>query len=147
MTYNRGSLKIVKQGLAEAGGTLFKDLSLGLLYFPVDASGSPCGVSPFILDMDGVPQFIASPDVANSIMLNGVRTYDVKRVLPLGDEVYTLRGWDNGWHDLATAVSSDSVSLDFGNVPDYRLFVVYGNTTMGRMQRPFVMVGDSIAYY
>ena len=146
-TYNRGSLKIVKQGGAEAGGTLFKDLSLGLLYFPVDASGSPCGVSPFILDMDGVPQFIASPDVASPVMLNGIRTYDVKRVLPLGDEVYTLRGWDNGWHDLATAVSSDSVSLDFGNVPDYRLFVVYGNTTMGRMQRPFVMVGDSIAYY
>ena len=146
-TYNRGSLKIVKQGMAEDGGTLFKDLSLGLLYFPVDASGRPCGVSPFILGMDGVPQFIASADAENPVRLDGLRTYDVKRILPLGDEAYTLRGWDNGWHDLATAVSSDSVSLDFGLVSDYRLFVVYGNTTMGRMQRPFVMVGDSIAYY
>ena len=79
--------------------------------------------------------------------MNGIRLYDVKRVLSLGDEVYTLKGWDNGWHDLATAVSDDSMTLDFGCVPDYGLFVVYGNTYMGRMQRPFVKEGDEIIYY
>ena len=58
-----------------------------------------------------------------------------------------MRGWDDGWHDLVTVVSSDSVTLDFGRVPAYGLYVVFGNTYMGRMQRPFVLSGDSVAYY
>ena len=61
-TYNRGRLNVIKPGIQEDGGSLFKDLSCGLLYFPVDSAGRACGVSPFILDMDGMPQFIVSTD-------------------------------------------------------------------------------------
>lgn len=146
-TYNRGRLNKIKDGILTKDGTLLKDLSLGLLYFPVDSLGKLTDFPPFVLGMDGKPQFISGTERCDSVSMNGIRLYDVKRVLSLGDEVYTLKGWDNGWHDLATAVSDDSMTLDFGCVPDYGLFVVYGNTYMGRMQRPFVKEGDEIIYY
>ena len=75
--------------------------------------------------------------------------YDVKRVLALDTaRTYTLRGWDNGWHDIATALPADSLTLHFDSVPDYKLFVIYGSAPyVADMQRPFVMQGDSVVYY
>lgn len=69
-TYNRGRLNVVKSGEPENGGTVFRNLSLGLLYFPVDASGHPSGVPPFILGMDGLPQFVPSPDMGKAVVLD-----------------------------------------------------------------------------
>lgn len=146
-TYNRGRLNVIKNGTWSDGRTVFSDLSCGLLYFPVDTLGHAVGVTPFILNMEGVPQFIASPEVDRRLSLEGMRLYDVKRILPLGKETYTLRGWKDGWHDLAFAVSLDSLSVDFTDVPDYKLFVIHGNTYQGRMQRPFVLEEDSVVYY
>lgn len=146
-TYNRGRLKKVKDGEVKDGQTIIKDLSCGLLYFPVDSLIGLVNLSPFVLEMDGEPRFVSEMNRSDSVRLDGIRLYDVKRVLALGKGAYTLYGWKDGWKELKTAVSRDSVSLDFGFVPDYKLFVVRGNTTIERMQRPFIVENDSIVYY
>lgn len=148
-TYNRGCLNEIKPGVTEDGKTTFKDLSRGLLYFPVDSLENPVGIPPFILDEDGVPQFIPAPEPERTVQLRDMHLYDVKRVLTLDTaRTYTLRGWDNSWHDIATALPADSLTLHFDSVSDYKLFVIYGSAPyVADMQRPFVMQDDSVVYY
>lgn len=148
-TYNRGHLCRIKQGTSEGKRTVFHNLSRGLLYFPVDSLLKPVDIPPFILGADGMPQFIPAPEPERTVRLRDMHLYDVKRVLTLNATLtYTLRGWDNGWHDLATAVPADSLTLHFDSVPDYKLFVIYGsNPHVADMQRPFILQGDSVAYY
>lgn len=148
-TYNRGWLNEIKRGVTVDGKSTFKDLSRGLLYFPVDSMENPVGIPPFILDEDGVPQFIPAPEPERTVQLRDMHLYDVKRVLTLDTaRTYTLRGWDNGWQDIAIALPADSLTLHFDCVPDYKLFVIYGSTPyVADMQRPFVMQGDSVVYY
>ncbi|MCY6344196.1 hypothetical protein OXB14_002900 [Bacteroides hominis] len=38
-------------------------------------------------------------------------------------------------------------TLDFGEVPVRSLFLVYGDTYMGPMQRPFLLEGGKPVYY
>ena len=148
-TYNRGCLNEIKRGVTVDGKSTFKDLSRGLLYFPVDTMENPIGIPPFILGEDGVPQFIPAPEPERTVQLRDMHLYDVKRVLTLDTaRTYTLRGWDNGWKDIATALPADSLTLHFDSVPDYKLFVIYGSAPyVADMQRPFVMQGDSVVYY
>ena len=43
---------------------------------------------------------------------------------------------------------TDTLTVDFDSVPDYKLFVIYGRSPyVADMQRPFVMQGDSAVYY
>ena len=148
-TYNRGCLNEIKRGVTVDGKSTFKDLSRGLLYFPVDTMENPIGIPPFILGEDGVPQFIPAPEPERTVQLRDMHLYDVKRVVTLDiARTYTLRGWDNGWKDIATALPADSLTLHFDSVPDYKLFVIYGSAPyVADMQRPFVMQGDSVVYY
>lgn len=148
-TYNRGCLNEIKSGVTEDGKTAFKDLSRGLLYFPVDSLENPVDIPPFILGGDGVPKFIPAPEPERSVQLKDMHLYDVKRVLTLDTaRTYTLRGWENGWKDISTALPSDSLTLHFDSVPDYKLFVIYGSVPyVADMQRPFVVQGDSMVYY
>ena len=148
-TYNRGHLNEIKRGVTKNGKTTFRDLSRGLLYFPVDTMEKTVGIPPFILGEDGAPCFIPSPERERTLCLKGMRLYDVKRVLTLDTAcTYTLRGWNNGWHDIATALPTDSLSLHFDSVPDYKLFVICGRSPyVADMQRPFVILGDSVVYY
>ena len=148
-TYNRGCLNEIKRGVTVDGKSTFKDLSRGLLYFPVDTMENPIGIPPFILGEDGVPQFIPTSELKRTVQLKDMHLYDVKRVLTLDiARTYTLRGWDNGWKDIATALPADSLTLHFDSVPDYKLFVIYGSAPyVADMQRPFVMQGDSVVYY
>ena len=148
-TYNRGCLNEIKRGVTEEGKTKFRDLSRGLLYFPVDTMENPVGIPPFILGVDGVPCFIPSPERGHTLRLKGMRLFDVKRALTLDTaRTYPLRGWDNGWHDLCSVLPPDTLTVDFDSVPDYKLFVVYGRSPyVADMQRPFVVQGDSVAYY
>lgn len=148
-TYNRGCLNEIKPGVTENGKTTFKDLSRGLLYFPVDTMENPVAIPPFILGEDGVPYFIPTPERERTLQLIGMHLYDVKRVLTLDTtQTYTLCGWDNGWRDLCSVLPTDTLTVDFDSVPDYKLFVVYGRSPyVADMQRPFVVQGDSVVYY
>ena len=148
-TYNRGCLNEIKQGVTEEEKTIFKDLSCGLLYFPVDSLENPVGIPPFILGEDGIPQYIPAPEPGRTVQLRDMHLYDVKRILTLDNaRTYTLRGWDNGWKDITATLPSDSLTLYFDSVPDYKLFVIYGSTPyVADMQRPFVIQGDSVVYY
>lgn len=148
-TYNRGCLNEIKQGVTEEEKTIFKDLSCGLLYFPVDSLENPVGIPPFILGEDGVPQYIPAPEPERTVQLRDMHLYDVKRILTLDTaRTYTLRGWDNGWKDITATLPSDSLTLYFYSVPDYKLFVIYGSTPyVADMQRPFVIQGNSVMYY
>ena len=89
------------------------------------------------------------PERGKTVTLDGLHLYDVKRVLPLDEGVgYWLEGWSNGaWQPLKKGIPVDSVTLDFGEVPDYKLFLVYADTRMGRMQRPFVLTRQKPEYY
>lgn len=148
-TYNRGRLNEIKAGTTENERTVFHNLSRELLYFPVDSLRDPIGIPPFILDREGEPQFIHAPEPERTICLKDMHLYDVKRMLALDPTLtYTLRGWDNGWHDLTSVLPTDSLTLHFDSVPDYKLFVIYGNRPyVADMQRPFVLEGDSVVYY
>ena len=110
---------------------------------------NPVGIPPFILGADGEPCFIPSPEREHTLRLKEMRLYDVKRVLTLDTaQTYTLRGWDNGWHDLCSVLPTDTLAIDFDSVPDYKLFVIYGRAPyVADMQRPFVVQGDSVVYY
>ena len=84
-----------------------------------------------------------------TVQLRDMHLYDVKRILTLDTaRTYTLRGWDNGWKDITATLPSDSLTLYFDSVPDYKLFVIYGSTPyVADMQRPFVIQGNSVMYY
>lgn len=148
-TYNRGHLNEIKRGKTVGGQTVFHNLGRGLLYFPVDSLLNPVGIPPYILGEDGIPQFVSAPEPEHTVRLKDMHLYDVKRILTLDiTRTYTLCGWDNGWHDLATAAPADSQTLFFDSVPDYKLFVIYGQSPrVADMQRPFVIRGDSVVYY
>ena len=81
------------------------------------------------------------------VILNGLCLYDVKRVLKLGTDNYRLLYWNNGWQFLKNSVSTDSVTLDFGEVPVRSLYLLYGNACMERMQRPFLLKEGKVEFY
>lgn len=87
-------------------------LPYGLLYFQVaDKEGKlfPIG-DPFVMTPDSI-HFITP--TRQPTLLDGILTYDVKRVLKLGDEPYTLLYWKDGWQPLKEVTSKDSRTLDF----------------------------------
>ena len=145
-TFNRGAFKVVSQGRVESNSVLHRVLPYGLLYFQMaDKKGKlvPTG-SPFVMTPDSI-HFITP--IRQTTVLNGILTYDVKRVLELGDEAYTLYYWKDGWQPVKEVTSKDSRTLDFGEVPVRSLFLVCGNTYMGRMQRPFLLEDGKPVYY
>ncbi len=145
-TFNRGTFKVVSQGRVKDNSVLHRVLPYGLLYFQVaDKEGKlfPIG-DPFVMTPDSI-HFITP--IRQATVLNGILTYDVKRVLKLGDEPYTLFYWKDGWQPLKEVTSKDSRTLDFGEVPVRSLFLVYGDTYMGHMQRPFLLEGGKPVYY
>ncbi len=143
-TFNRGRLKKISDGKNIEGKSLFQNLSQSLLYFPIDSNGkAAAGVAPFILGASGEPQFILDPSTTDSIRIDGISLYDVKRRLTLGrGNSYALMGWRGGWKPLAWAMSRDSLTLDFGQVPDYHLFLIVGPSSIEQMQRPFIVHPD-----
>ncbi|MCE8621879.1 hypothetical protein K0F17_17180 [Bacteroides fragilis] len=145
-TFNRGTFKVVSQGRVKDNSVLHRVLPYGLLYFQVaDKEGKlfPIG-DPFVMTPDSI-HFITP--TRQSTLLDGILTYDVKRVLKLGDEPYTLLYWKDGWQPLKEVTSKDSRTLDFGEVPVRSLFLVYGDTYMGHMQRPFLLEDGKPVYY
>lgn len=94
--------------------------------------------------MEAGPEFIVPVDCL--VLLDGIKTYDVNRVVELGSEPYILMSWDRGWQIVSQAISTDSFTLDFGKVSVQSLFLVYGETYLGRMQRPF-LIKDGIPNY
>lgn len=145
-TYNRGEFKVVAQNRVKSGSAFFPLVTCGLLYFQVaPKEGKLCSVGcPFITNADGICYITP---VRKTVELNGLSLYDVKRVLRLGTEPYTLFYWDDGWKPLKTTVSTDSCTLDFGEVSVQSLYLLYGATGMGRMQRPFLLEKGKPVYY
>lgn len=144
-TFNRGDFGIVAQSEVNSGVASFEKMSCGLLYFPIAEDQSkllPVG-DPFVL-MEAGPEFIVPVDCL--VLLDGIKTYDVNRVVELGSEPYILMSWDRGWQIVSQAISTDSFTLDFGKVSVQSLFLVYGETYLGRMQRPF-LIKDGIPNY
>lgn len=120
---------MVAQSRVMCGEAFFPALPQGLLYFQMRAGKNglcPTG-EPFIVTPDSV-SFI-SP-VEDPVVLDDLCLYDVKRVLKLGTGSYKLFYWDNGWQFLKDAVSADSASLDFGEVPVRSLYLLYGDAYM-----------------
>lgn len=145
-TFNRGDFGIVAQSEVNSGVASFEKMSCGLLYFPVAEDQSkllPVG-DPFVL-MEAGPEFIVPVDCL--VLLDGIKTYDVNRVVELGSEPYILMYWDRGWQIVSQAISTDSSTLDFGKVSVQSLFLVYGETYLGRMQRPFLIKDGIPSYY
>ncbi|WP_274972570.1 hypothetical protein [Bacteroides fluxus] len=145
-TYNRGTFKVVAQSRVTCGEAFFPALPQGLLYFQMTAGKNglnPMG-DPFIVTSDGA-SFIAPTE--GPVILNGLCLYDVKRVLKLGTDNYRLLYWNNGWQFLKNSVSTDSVTLDFGEVPVRSLYLLYGNACMERMQRPFLLKEGKVEFY
>lgn len=145
-TYNRGEFKVVAQSRVKSGRALFPLVTCGLLYFQVAPKGNKlCPVGyPFVTNADSVC-FITP--VQKTVELNGLSLYDVKRVLKLGTEPYSLLYWEEGWKPLKTAVSKDSYTLDFGEVPVQSLYLLYGDIGMECMQRPFLFEKGKPIYY
>ncbi len=149
-TFNRGELKKVMDGETEHDSlTVFREISNGLLYFPMKGDKPSERVQPFITDRYGRARQIRLPEADRTVTLNGLHLYDVKRVLTLDEDVdYWLKGWDGtGWQTLKKGTTVDSVTLNFGEVPDYKLFLVHADTRMGRMQRPFLIRNKGLEYY
>ena len=145
-TYNRGTFEVIAQSRIQAGISDYSIIPYGLLYFQVAGNATnlyPIG-NPFITTKDSL-RFIVP--IQRLIVMNGLKLYDVKRELKLGKEVYTLFYWKNGWRFLKNTVSINSHTLDFGEGPVWSLFLIYGNTRMGRMQRPFLIEGGTSVYY
>ena len=146
-TFNGGKFKKIMDGKRVGDQNLFEEISCGLLYFPMKQEAQLVGMNPFIMDSCGNPQYIPYPEKDKKITINGIHLYDVKSKLLLNNKPYILKGWNQGWVDLKNGVARDSITLDFGEVSDYKLFLVYGNTYMGKMQRPFIFKNGVPIYY
>ena len=74
------------------------------------------------------------------ISINAVYLYDAKRKLKvMPSETYILKGWHNGWKEIGSCKPKNSLFLSFENIPDYKLFLVYGEGHyLEQMQRPFI---------
>lgn len=146
-TYNRGSFRVVAQTRVENNSAKYPTLSCGLLYFPMVGGEQELlsAGNPFIVSDNGDVDLLCVN--RKDVLVNGVKLYDAKRILTLGNEKYTLCYWDKGWQPVKTVVSKDSETLDFGIVPLNSLFLVYGDTFMGRMQRPFAVKEGECIYY
>lgn len=130
-TFNGGKFKKIMDGKRVGDQNLFEEISCGLLYFPMKQEAQLVGMNPFIMDSCGNPQYIPYPEKDKKITINGIHLYDVKSKLLLNNKPYILKGWNQGWVDLKNGVARDSITLDFGEVSDYKLFLVYGNTYYG----------------
>ena len=54
----------------------------------------------------------------------------------------------NGWKEIGSCKPKDSLFLSFENIPDYKLFLVYGEGHyLEQMQRPFIINHDTLEYY
>ncbi len=148
-TFNRGKFKIILNGEKIKDETLFRNMSIGLLYFPVNVYGEAENTRPFILRDSGKCQYIPFAEVNRMISIDSVCLYDAKRKLKVKpSETYILKGWDNGWKEIGCCKPQDSLFLSFENIPDYKLFLVYGNGHyLEQMQRPFIINHDTIEYY
>lgn len=147
-TYNRGDFKVVAQARRENDGIRFPMLTCGLLYYPMVAKGQqlfPAG-KPFIVSDAGEVEYISMN--RKEVVMEGVRLYDASKVLKPGQqECYTLYYWNDGWQPVKKAISTDSETLNFGRVPVDALFLVRGETAIGRMQRPFLVQEGEYVYY
>lgn len=148
-TLNRGRFKVLLNGEDMNDKTLFRCISLGLLYFPVNAYGEAANTPPFILRNSGDCQYIPFPDMDKLISIDTVYLYDAKRKLKvIPSETYILKGWHNGWKEIGSCKPKDSLFLSFENIPDYKLFLVYGEGHyLEQMQRPFIINHDTLEYY
>lgn len=146
-TYNRGDFKVVVQGHVENSSVRYPMLVCGLLYFPMIMDGRqlrPVG-QPFIVSDTGKMEYIFMNH--KEVDVDGVKLYDASKVLKLEDECYTLYYWNDGWCPVREAISTDSETLNFGRIPINSLFLVRGETALGRMQRPFLVKEGECVYY
>lgn len=146
-TYNRGDFKVVAQARRENDSIRFSMLTCGLLCYPMVAKGQqlfPAG-KPFIVSDAGKVGYISMN--RKDVVIEGVRLYDATKVLKPGQECYTLYYWNDGWQPVKKAISTDSETLNFGRVPVDALFLVRGETAIGRMQRPFLVQEGEYVYY
>lgn len=145
-TYNRGDFKVVAQARRENDSIRFSMLTCGLLYYPMVAKQQlfPVG-KPFIVSDAGKVGYISMN--RKDVVIEGVRLYDATKVLKPGQECYTLYYWNDGWQPVKKAISTDSETLNFGRVPVDALFLVRGETAIGRMQRPFLVQEGEYVYY
>lgn len=146
-TYNRGRFNVIAQSLIKNDTATYPMISCGLLYFPMVVQQQellPGGI-PFVVLENGEIEYVHAKQEITRV--NGVKLYDVNKILKLGKERYVLYYWDKGWQPLKEVVSEDAQTLDFGMVPVSSLFLVYGNTFMGKMQRPFMIKAGEYIYY
>ncbi|MCD8184636.1 MAG: hypothetical protein LUE99_17950 [Bacteroides sp.] len=145
-TYNRGKFEVVAQGIVRQKKVFYPRISCGLLYFPMVGNSTglfPAG-NPFVVTKDSIRVIVPTQC---SILVNGLNLYDIKKVLKLDAESYTLLYWENGWKPLKDITPTDSYTLNFGKVPIKTLFLLHCNTYMGRMQRPFLIENGKPVYY
>lgn len=148
-TFNRGRFKKILDAENIGDSSVFRKVTCGLLYFPMkESNGSliASNIPPFTISEDDKILFIKS--LSHEIITSPIlKLYDVNKVLTLRNEPYILFGWDQGWKEISSAYSNDSISIDFGLVPNYGLYLVYGNTGIEKMQRPFIIKDNSPEYY
>lgn len=147
-TYNDGRFKIIlKPEQTSSNQSTFERLTRGLLYFPTKPDGTPARTPPFIFGEDGKPLFLGHKDNNRSVILNDIGLYSYRIRVNVEEGLYVLLGWDNGWKDVAYTKYENDRGLNFGEVPDYGLFLVMGGEELGHKQRPFILVDGKPEYY
>ena len=111
-TFNRGALRVSVAGKSRKQQCAAPCVTLRITFFfeMADKKGKlvPTG-NPFVMTPDSI-HFITP--IRQTTVLNGILTYDVKRVLELGYEAYTLYYWKDGWQPVKEVTSKDSRTLD-----------------------------------
>ena len=147
-TYNDGAFKVVlPPDYTSAKRSVFDRITCDLLYFPVNYNGAPSKTDPFILGEDGVPQYFDAGKKANKVLLNDVGLYWYRKRVNIEEGEYRLLGWDRGWVEIGKTSKDNDRSLNFGEVPDYGLFLVVGQGKKGQKQRPFIIKDGEPIFY
>lgn len=137
--FNRGTFHTIKQPLSLQKENLYRVVP-GLLYFQLrllSGGETPAGY-PFYYDCEGVKREII-PSVSSERDIEVKLTDGTKTIAPRQDIKYNLLLWsDKGWRQIASTIACDTFPLIFRGVTADGLFLVQGQNTIERMQRPFL---------
>lgn len=146
-TYNRKRFQATAWSTIEAGLTNFKGLTKGLLYFPMFFRGGKLipAAEPFILrECDDIIKLSKSDSTVNLI---GAKLFSVKKNITQKSTVYSLYYWKNGWVYYGDAQANDIRELNFNRVPKGTLYLLEGEKTEERIQRPFSYINEKFEYW
>lgn len=147
-TYNDGAFKkVLSPERTDSDRSEFDRITCGLLYFPVRSNMLPARTSPFILEEGGNLRYFEAIEKDETVLLNDVGLYWYRTRVNIEDGYYRLMGWDNGWVEIGYTYKDNDMFLNFGEVPNYGLFLVIGEGEKGQKQRPFILDGGKPNYY